>query len=143
MSQADLSRSMEDYLETIYVLLKDSPVARAKEIAEKMGVKMSSVTNALKQLSEKGHINYDKYSYITLTESGEHLAKEIFDKHTILKEFLIKVLCCKEEKAEDNACRMEHVMDQDVIDRISSFMDFILKQGEDSEFITKFKESCK
>lgn len=122
MKGRTLSGSMEDYLEAILVLQKDNPVARAKEIAESLNVKMSSVTNALKNLSEHGYINYDKYSFITLTEKGELVAKEIYERHHILKNFLVEILGVSDEVAEDNACRMEHVMDRDVIDRMSNYI---------------------
>ncbi|WP_022849842.1 metal-dependent transcriptional regulator [Limisalsivibrio acetivorans] len=133
MKSRQLSGSMEDYLEAILVLQNENSqakVARAKEISEKLDVKMSSVTNALKQLSEKGYINYDRYSYITLTEKGESYAEEIHFRHTTLTEFLEKTLGIDPDKAEDNACRMEHIMDKEVITRIAAFNDYMKRKGE-------------
>jgi DtxR family Mn-dependent transcriptional regulator len=130
----DLSGSMEDYLETILLLQKDSPVARAKEISGKLGVKMSSVTNALKQLSEKGYINYDRYSFITLTELGAEYAENILYRHNVLKEFLKCVIAFDDVKSEENACRMEHVMDMDVIRRIDKLVEFMCQGGRSDEF---------
>ena len=72
-----LSESLEDYLEVILDLESERKVARAKDIAEKMKVQRGSVTSALKKLEEKGLINYEPYSFITLTEKGKTIADEI------------------------------------------------------------------
>ena len=72
-----LSESLEDYLEAILFLENSNKVARVKDIAEKMGVLRGSVTGALKSLSKKGLINYEPYSYITLTKKGTTLARQV------------------------------------------------------------------
>ena len=143
MNNEKLSFNMEDYLETILLLQKEYPVARAKDIAERLNVKKSSVTNALKLLSEKKLINYDKYSYITLTDKGKKYAEEIFKTHSILKEFLIKVLEVDDDSAEANACRMEHVIDKDIIQKISMFLDFILKSDSQCINLEQFQKEIK
>ena len=143
MNNEKLSFNMEDYLETILLLQKEYPVARAKDIAERLNVKKSSVTNALKLLSEKKLINYDKYSYITLTDKGKKYAEEIFKTHSILKEFLIKVLEVDDDSAEANACRMEHVIDKNIIQKISMFLDFILKSDSQCINLEQFQKEIK
>jgi DtxR family Mn-dependent transcriptional regulator len=70
MTGVDLSENLEDYLETILELEKTQKVARVKDIAEMRGVLRGSVTGALKSLAEKGLINYEPYSFITLTRKG-------------------------------------------------------------------------
>ncbi len=142
MSDEKLSFNMEDYLETILLLQKEYPVARAKNIAERLNVKKSSVTNALKLLSEKDLINYDKYSYITLTEKGKKYAEEIYKTHSILKSFLIDILKVEEDVAEENACRMEHVIDKDIIKKFSEFLDFVLKSNLKCIDLEKFQKEC-
>lgn len=143
MEDQKLSMNMEDYLETILLLQKEYPVARAKDISEKLGVKKSSVTNALKLLSDKKLINYDKYSYITLTDEGIEYAEELYQRHTVLKSFLKKVLDVNEDSAEENACRMEHMIDKDVIEKFSLFLDFILKSDATCINLDRFKEEHK
>jgi DtxR family Mn-dependent transcriptional regulator len=120
-----LSESLEDYLETILDIEKTNKVARVKDIAEKMDVLRGSVTGALKSLAEKGLINYQPYSFITLTRKGAMLAKEITRRHQVLKEFLHNVLLLEPKKAEKNACRMEHAMDKGAIDRLVQFIEYI------------------
>lgn len=117
-----LSASLEDYLEVILQLISKNRVARAKDIASNMNVRRASVTGALKALSEKGLINYDPYSYITLTAKGRKCAEAIIHRHNAITAFLIDVLCVDAKVAEENACRMEHVVDDVVLRRFVTYM---------------------
>ena len=87
-----LSESLEDYLETIFELETSNKVARAKDIAEKRGVLQGSVTGALRALADKGLINYKPYSFITLTDKGELISKEITRSHAVISDFLQNIL---------------------------------------------------
>jgi len=139
-----LSESLEDYLETILELEKANKVARAKDIAEKLGVHRGSVTGALKVLSEKKLINYEPYSFITLTKVGKRFAAKIKERHTVLKRFLEQVLQVDPITAEATACRMEHAIDDLSIDRLVCFIDYIYacpRTGED--WIQSFVKHCK
>ncbi|WDN87222.1 DtxR family transcriptional regulator, Mn-dependent transcriptional regulator [Desulfosarcina sp. BuS5] len=120
-----LSESLEDYLEIILALEKINKVARTKDIAEKMGVQRSTVTGALKSLSEKGMINYEPYSFITLTKKGVKIAKDVTRRHKILKDFLYRVLQLDDKNADNTACRMEHAMDKKSFERFVQFIDFL------------------
>ena len=120
-----LSESLEDYMEIILALEKVNKVARTKDIAEKMGVQRSTVTGALKSLSEKGMINYEPYSFITLTKKGTKIAKEVTRRHKILKDFLYRVLQLDDKNADHTACRMEHAMDKKSFERLVQFIDFL------------------
>lgn len=138
-----LSESLEDYLEVILGLEKTKKVARAKDIAERMGVQRGSVTSALKSLKEKGLINYEPYSFVTLTEMGKRIAEEITLSHHELKHLLLNVLKIDEETAEATACRMEHAIDKKSLDRLLSFFDFVYKcprAGE--EWVRSFTSYC-
>lgn len=125
MTGIDLSENLEDYLETILDLEQTHKVARVKDIAEQRGVLRGSVTGALRSLAEKGLINYEPYSFITLTEKGMAVAGEIARRHSIIRNFLENVLQLDETTAEDNACRMEHAMDRAAIDRLVDFIEYI------------------
>jgi DtxR family Mn-dependent transcriptional regulator len=129
-----LSEHLEDYLETILLLQQENTVARVKDIAERLGILSGTVTSALRSLAEKELINYKPYSFITLTQKGEGVAREIFRRHTVVKNFLQNVLLLDETKAEENACRMEHAMDKTAINRLVQFIDYIYqcpRTGED------------
>jgi DtxR family Mn-dependent transcriptional regulator len=121
----DLSESIQGYLEVILALETTRKVARAKDIAERLGVQRGSVTGALKSLVEKGLINYQPYSYITLTREGKRLAEEITHRHHVLKDFLLNVLQIDAETAENTACRMEHAIDKKTVERLVCFIEYI------------------
>lgn len=126
-----LSPSLEDYLEAILKLEKKYRVARVKDIAEALGVQMPSVTGALKNLREKGLVNYEKNSFISLTESGYKAAETITSRHHILDDFLQEVLLISPEKASEEACGIEHVISSDTaarIEQLTAYMrDEVLK----------------
>lgn len=121
----NLTESMEDYLEAILALERTHKVARAKDIAERLQVKRGTVTGALKALAEKGLINYAPYSFITLTPQGAAVAKEINRRHQVIRNFLTEVLRIPPETAETTACRMEHVVEGVVLNRLVCFIDFM------------------
>lgn len=115
-----LSPSLEDYLEAIFRLEQKYRVARVKDIAKALGVQMPSVTGALKNLREKGLVNYEKNSFISLTETGIKAAEIINSRHYILDEFLQKVLLLPLEKASEEACGIEHVISTDTAARLEN-----------------------
>ncbi len=123
----DLSESMQDYLEAILAIQEKNQVARVKDIAEKLDILKGSVTGALKNLAEKGLINYEPYSFITLTEQGKAIAGEITRRHRVIRDFLQCILLMDPEAADQNACRMEHAMDREAVDRLVAFIEYIYK----------------
>ena len=139
----ELSESLEDYLEVILKLEQSQRVARAKDIAEKTKVQRGSVTSALKNLKEKKLINYEPYSFITLTPKGKKLAKEITHRHAVLRNFLLMILQLDEETAELTACRMEHAIDNQSLEKLLLLFDFIYKcprVGKD--WVEAFLDDC-
>lgn len=119
-----LSRSLEDYLEAIYNLKIRTQVARVKDIAEAMGVKMPSVTEAIRSLASKGLVKHQPYENVELTDEGLDRARGIAHRHTAVKEFLVNVLGLDEERAESEACGIEHAIQPDTLDRLLSFAEF-------------------
>ena len=117
-----LSESLEDYLETILELQTTKTVARSKDIAEKMDIKRGSVTGMLKKLAAQGFIDYEPYGYVTLTPSGKKIAREIEDRHILLKDFWFRILGVDEKTANDTACRMEHAMDRTTFKKFKQFV---------------------
>jgi DtxR family Mn-dependent transcriptional regulator len=121
----ELSESLEDYLEVILDLELENKVARAKEIAQKLGIQPGSVTGGLKSLVDKKLINYEPYSFVTLTPEGARIARAIRRRHRVLKDFLSKVLQLDEETAETAACRMEHAVDEVSVERLVDFVEYL------------------
>ena len=126
MSRAEpLSSNMEDYLEAIFHISEEKQAARAKDIADRVQVNKSSVTGALRSLSEKGLVNYAPYDIITLTVKGKKLAVEIVRRHEALKEFFIKILLIDKDEAEEASCRVEHAVSKNIIHRLIGFVEFM------------------
>ena len=103
------NESSEDYLETILILSHKLPVVRSVDIANEMGFRKSSVSIAMKNLRERGHITVTDAGYIYLTESGKQIADTIYERH----EFLTNMLSSwgvDKVTAESDACRIEHVI---------------------------------
>ena len=117
----ELTSNMEDYLEVILNLQQEQRVARVKDVAQRLNVKMPSVTGAMKGLAEKGLVNYERYSYLTLTAAGEKIAQEIGDRHRTFYNFLTKVLELDHKIAELDACRLEHATSRKTFARIKEF----------------------
>ncbi len=139
----DISASLEDYLEIIYILEKENNSARAKDIAERMCVQKASVTGALRNLSAKGLINYEPYSQITLTNEGREIAREVIRRHGILKEFFEFVLKLSPEEAEENACKIEHVIHIGAMKRLTKFLEFLkICPRAGSDWFEAFENYC-
>jgi DtxR family Mn-dependent transcriptional regulator len=139
----DLSSAMEDYLETIYHLEQAQRIARVRDIAKRLDVKMSSVTSALKSLGSRGFIQYDPHQFITLTAKGLDKAREIVRKHEVLKRFFVKVLRIEGAAAEDNACRIEHYLDPEVIEKFVRFVEFVeMCPVDQTRWLESLSEGC-
>lgn len=119
----ELTSNMEDYLEVILNLQQEQRVARVKDVAQRLNVKMPSVTGAMKGLAEKGLVNYERYSYLTLTAAGEKIAREIGERHKTFYSFLTEVLKLDHNTAELDACRLEHATCRKTFLRIKDFTD--------------------
>ncbi|HPS58988.1 MAG TPA: metal-dependent transcriptional regulator [Spirochaetota bacterium] len=118
----DLTPNMEDYIEKIAFLSETNRVVRVRDIATVLKIKMPSVTAALNKLKEQGLIDYEKYGYIELTSRGGIIAKRVISRHLCLKEFFFNVLKLPEEKAEDEACRIEHHISPETCKRIHKLL---------------------
>jgi DtxR family Mn-dependent transcriptional regulator len=125
MQKETLTASLEDYLETIFLLEKEFGVIRSVDIANKLDVKKPSVNSALKHLAKFGLIKHLPYSPVQLTEKGRTQAQSVLRRHTSLKNFLTKVLMVEEERAEEVACGMEHAIGEDITKRLIKFVEFV------------------
>lgn len=101
-----LQESGEMYLETIYVLSKNG-VVRSLDVAEYMGFSKPSVSRAVGLLKQSGYLIMDRDGSLTLTEEGLGVAKKIYERHTLLSDFLVR-LGVDEKTAAEDACKIEH-----------------------------------
>ncbi len=132
-----LTQSQEDYLETIYVETQKNGCAKVTDIAKILDVKKASVTGALSSLKEKGLINYAPYSPITLTKEGIKTAEKILLRHEVMTNFFKNILHLSQEEAAQNACRMEHIMSEEMFKRIHTFSHFIQDYSKENKDFEK------
>lgn len=104
-----LQESGEMYLETILVLSQKMSVVRSVDVAEYMGYTKPSVSRAISLLKNANYVIMDKHGYLTLTEDGQKIAKKIYERHTLLTQFLMR-LGVDEKTASEDACKMEHII---------------------------------
>jgi DtxR family transcriptional regulator, Mn-dependent transcriptional regulator len=116
------SESMEMYLETIHILEKSYGHAHSVEIAERLGVTKPSVSKAMNYLKGKGLVNKEAYGTITLTKKGKELSEQIYANHRLLSLFLQHSLELTADKADENACRLEHVLSDDMLKAIEAYL---------------------
>lgn len=102
-----LQESGEMYLETIYILLQKSSSVRSIDVGDYMGFSKPSVSRAVGILKKGGYVVMDKDGYLSLTDSGLEVAKKIYERHTTLTDFLVRLGVDKNTAVED-ACKMEH-----------------------------------
>jgi len=138
---AELSAQSEDYLEAILQLVAQKGIARARDIAKRLSVHKSTVTGALRHLADKGLVNYTPYEASTLTPQGRKIAREVLRRHKTISTFLSQVLLLQKDVAEENACRMEHAVDQAVISRLLQFMEFVQACPGSPEGWTQYLEA--
>ncbi len=117
-----LTSSQEDYLEAIYHLEAEHNAARSKDIAERLSVRRASVTGALHALADLHLVNYRPYALVTLTPLGRRVAEDIIQRHEALREFFIAILDVEPTLADDCACKMEHSLPREILDRLVHFL---------------------
>lgn len=124
-----LSRSAEDYLEAIGHLCQLHQVAQVSDIAEMLGVKKPSVTAAMRRLAELGLIDYHQYAPISLTEKGKRYADKVSRAHGILHRFMREIAGLNEQRADESACLIEHILTFEEIEGVARRMDAIKEAG--------------
>ena len=120
-----LTEAMEDYLEAIYDLRDEQEQARVKDIAERLGVTMPSVSNALKALKDRDLIGHEKYGGVTLTDEGRITAESVHRRHQAVTCFLRDILQLDEQVADAEACRLEHAVSAETLRRLLALIDFV------------------
>ncbi|MFP4006178.1 MAG: metal-dependent transcriptional regulator [Candidatus Hadarchaeia archaeon] len=142
MSKKELSSSNEDYLEAIYLLTEEEDEVGASDIASFLDVKLPSVSEMVRKLSEKGLVNYEKYGGISLTQRGEEIATEVSRRHDDLMSFL-KLLGVNDESARIDACKVEHVLSQESVEKLRNFLKFVDEAPEKPTWLEHYKHFVK
>lgn len=117
-----ITSSSQDYLETLLQLSQNDASVRSVDVANALQVSRASVNKAMGVLKERGLIMQEKYGTVSLTEEGKKAANAVTKRHNTLKGFLLDVLEVSPEAAEQDACRMEHVISLETLKKLEQFM---------------------
>lgn len=117
-----IQESGEMYLETIYILSKTKPYVRSIDVAEFMNYSKPSISRAMGILKRQDYIRMDADGVIHLTEKGIFTARKIYERHTTLSQFFSQLGVC-EQIANDDACRIEHVISDESFEAIKALLE--------------------
>lgn len=118
-----ISNALEDYLKAIYIISNTKSGVRITDIALRLGLSKPSVNRAVNSLKKYGLVSHEPYGDITLTERGREIGESVSRRHYMIRKFLINVLRLTEDEAENEACRIEHNISQNTIDKMKNFME--------------------
>jgi DtxR family Mn-dependent transcriptional regulator len=116
---------MEMYLKALCLLEERGGEVRAKDVASELGLTRPSVTKAIAQLVRLGYVDHDPYQKLALTPKGRTLARDVIQRHRLLREFLHRVLGVSAQTADQDACELEHVVSRETLDRLRDFLSFL------------------
>ncbi len=132
-----ITRALEDCLEAMLILKRKKGYIRLKDLSKLLNVAPSSIISVLKRLEKMGYVKYIRREAILLTEEGEKIAQEIYNRHLIIKRFLREVLRLPDDIAEEDACAIEHKIHNETIIRLKMLTEVILSNHELKEKIRK------
>ncbi len=115
--------SGENYLETILILKNRTGQVRSIDIARELNFSKPSVSRAVSVLKESGYITMDRAGIIELTQAGKEKAEAIYERHTVLTAFLSLTAGVDSKKAEEDACKIEHIISAETFAGIKTYMD--------------------
>ena len=118
----EISKSLEEYIKTMYVLQKQKGIIRVTDIAQKMKCTKASVNKAIKQLKEKAYVNYEKYGKIEITKDGVKLAKKVLEAYDIVYLFLTELLGIEKKEANLEAEKMKQSMEDATLNKLAKYV---------------------
>ena len=127
----NLTESLEDYLEAIWILTLKDDVVRIKNLAAQLGVTTASVAGAVKVLKEKKLVDHEKYGHVQLTPAGAELARKVYERHVAFKRFFTEILRIPDDQAEKDACRTEHHISKQTFQRFLGFLHLLEQHREE------------
>ena len=118
-----IHESGEMYLETILILLQKNGSVRSIDIANELNFSKPSVSRAMGILKNEGMITMDEIGQISLTQEGRKKAESIYERHKTITAFLSRTLCLDPSLTEEDACRMEHILSQEVFEKMKEYVE--------------------
>lgn len=138
-----ISKSLEEYLKTMYLLNKQNGRVRVTDIAEKMNCTKASVNKAIHNLKDNELLNYETYGTIELTENGENLAKKILEAYDIIYLFLKDVLNLEKNQAQQEAEKIKSVIADETTNQLAKYVHKVLDLNELNCDYDIGKEKCR
>ncbi len=117
-----MHESGEDYLETILMIKNKKGYVRSIDVARELGFSRPSVSRAISILQTGGYLRKEDDGELVLTEAGLEKANSVYERHTTLTEFLMTVADVDTQIAEEDACRIEHILHKETFEGIKKFM---------------------
>ena len=117
---AKYNQSAEDYLESILTISRQNTVVHRIDVAKRMNVSQAAVNKAVKLLCERGYV-YEDGKHLYLTEEGKEYAETVYEKHCIIREYLVKN-GVSIPTAEEDACNMEHLISEETFQMMKRFL---------------------
>ena len=116
-----MTKSLEDYIEVVYVLIQEKRRARVRDIATTLKVKMPSVVKGISELKKLGLVAQEPYGDVELTAKGRRIATMILNRHNKIREFLM-LIGVSRRIADKDACLMEHILSAETMDKIRHYL---------------------
>ncbi|MCF7790850.1 MAG: metal-dependent transcriptional regulator [Victivallales bacterium] len=137
-----LSEAQQNYIEVIYELSEEHSHAHVKNIANRLNVSMPTVTEALRHLEELNLVNHKHRQPVTLTSKGRKIAELLDKRHKVFSDFFRNILGFDSGYSENTACKLEHVIDDKLKERLLQFNIFLREysQRTDCNIIEDFKK---
>jgi len=135
-------KTLEEYLEVIYLLEKRNDQAKTGEISSELDVKPPSVTEMLRKLEKEGYLEYERYEGVRLTNSGKNIAKNLMESHETIADFL-EIIGVEKEQAELDACELEHLISNKTLRKLKKFIEFIDDAPDKPKWIEHYRHYLK
>lgn len=130
--KSQMYESGEDYIETIYRLKRKNGFVRSVDVANELGYSRPSVSRAVSILKKDGYLSMDSSGELELTAKGKRKATKIYDRHKTLTKFLMKTAGVSAKTAENDACRIEHIISETTFSGIKKFIKNYLEEDANS-----------
>ena len=124
------SPSLEQYVEAIADLLTKDKVCSISEIADQVQVSRPAASRAIRELATKDYVDHKAYGYVDLTDKGHSLADVLTARHEALYDFLTDILEFDDDWADQEACRLEHQVEDELVERLAELRQFFLQNGD-------------
>jgi DtxR family Mn-dependent transcriptional regulator len=135
-------KTIEEYVEVIYLLEEEEGRAQTGRIASEMRVRPSSATEMLQKLQEEGLLRYETYSGANLTPAGQRLARDLRRSHGVIADFL-EIIGVDKDVADADACQMEHHVSRESVEQLQKFVKFAEGTISDPEWRENFRKFCR